>query len=133
MGSWGYRNFENDDALDFLAEAETDDRAVVMALEKVLHARSSDYVDATDSARALAGVELLAAKQGRGSVDFPKSGRVVIQMLPDPTPALIQKALAVISRIDTNSELRELMDDGGSGESFSRVLDDLRQRVSGSN
>ena len=71
MGAWGSGPFENDDAMDWVAELESarDLAAVRSALEAVT--RAEEYIDAPVGSIALASAEVVAALRGRPVVDLP--------------------------------------------------------------
>jgi hypothetical protein len=71
MGAWGSGPFENDDAMDWVAELESarDLAAVRSALEAVT--RAEEYIDAPAGSIALASAEVVAALRGRPVVDLP--------------------------------------------------------------
>ena len=72
MGAWGTGPFENDDAMDWVAELEAapDLVAVRSALQAVTTAE--EYIDAPVGSIALASAEVVAALRGRPVVDLPK-------------------------------------------------------------
>ena len=71
MGAWGAGPFENDDAMDWLAELESarDLGVVRSALESVTAAE--DYVEGPVGSIALASAEVVAALRGKPGVDLP--------------------------------------------------------------
>ncbi|MEK7581768.1 MAG: DUF4259 domain-containing protein [Patescibacteria group bacterium] len=129
MGAWGYKNFENDDALDFLYEVEENNKLAEEIIDKVSNLKSTDYLDSQTASQALAAIELFAAKKGTPSGDFGFSEtKIKLETLPF-SPVVLEKSKMVISRISSNSELRELMNEGGNEKEFTDVLNDLNKRI----
>ena len=129
MGAWGYKNFENDDALDFLYEVEENNKLAEEIIDKVSNLKSTDYLDSQTASQALAAIELFATKKGTPSGDFGFSEtKIKLETLPF-SPVVLEKSKMVISRISSNSELRELMNEGGNEKEFTDVLNDLNKRI----
>lgn len=134
MGTWGHRNFENDSALDFVADVEERgfDR-IEEAIRVVANYPEEDYLEIDDSVAALAAIEYIAAAKGRQSEDFPEDAEDWLQKAGTDT-LLKQDAAAVakaIDRIRNNSELRDLWgEEGADPELWLAVLSDLEKRVS---
>ena len=65
MGAWGTGSFENDDAMDWVADLEgSDDLAIVVeTLSRVADA-GDDYVETPEGAAAVAAAEVVAALLG---------------------------------------------------------------------
>ncbi len=65
MGAWGYGNFENDDAMDFVAglETATGTRHLSIILSLIEDDRN-EYVEAPISSAAIAADEVVAALRG---------------------------------------------------------------------
>lgn len=134
MGTWGHRNFENDSALDFVADVEERgfDR-IEEAIRVVANYPEEDYLEIDDSVAALAAIEYIAAAKGQQSEDFPEDAEDWLQKAGTDT-LLKQDAAAVakaIDRIRNNSELRDLWgEEGADPELWLAVLSDLEKRVS---
>ena len=129
MGTWGSGSFENDAALDWLAEvaAQDDLRPAQAVLSHVVRSRS--FVDSDDAAAAIAAAEVVAAVGGAP----PQVGG-----LPDELTAWIEAhrpaaesglrslALQALARVRAGSELRALW---GASLEWRLVLDDLERRL----
>jgi hypothetical protein len=117
MGAWGAGSFENDDALDFLADFE--DRPCVARIEAALDAATSldddDYLESHECCVALAAAELVvAAKRAppEGQEFEPATAASLEQeMNATELARLAAQALAAVYRIADDSELKELWDD----------------------
>jgi len=71
MGAWGAGNFENDDALDWLAVLQAEGlQAAGGAIQDVL-TLADDYLEATTCCAALAAAEVIAALRGRPASRLP--------------------------------------------------------------
>lgn len=114
MGAWGTGSFDNDDALDWLADLERNGPAF---LEQTLDVKSGSlglaflgYIDAPEASAALAAAEMVAAAQGRPPANWPPQAA---QWLAAHRAALNPerlrgKALDAIAAVRKKSELRDL-------------------------
>lgn len=138
MGAWGLKNFENDDALDFVhVIIETnaslaDLSSIIGAVAMISDKDDSDYgPDAHDSTRALAAIELITALKGNPASDFPNNARnwvtknrkIVVQK------ELIEKSRQAIWQVKANSELKELWEESDEYDDWLSVLNDLEERI----
>jgi hypothetical protein len=132
MGAWGPGNFENDDAVDWLRKAMTTRRLepIERMVWQVASAPSSEYLEASDAAIALAAGEIVAALRGRYSFDASAEMISWIEELPKPdTGPLAEAAAAAVGRVLAASELAELWRESGS-ELWTDNLQDLLRRLS---
>lgn len=112
MGAWGYQSFENDDALDWVANLKSSfDLALIDATLNDVIDNSADFLDARECARAIAASEVLAALHGNPSPLLPDEVREWISGKFAPDRALNQKAQQALDRILADSELRELWEE----------------------
>ena len=132
MGAWGVLAFDNDDANDWASglEKTSDLSLVVSAFAQVDEAE--DYLEAPIATEALAACEVLARLLGRPGYQnayTEKLDQWVKQHPQKPSPALLERASAVIERVLADkSELRELWDEG-EPEEWLQAVEDLRSRV----
>ena len=131
MGAWGTGTFENDDALDWIADfcespSEGDLVAALSAAADV-----DGYVEAPDAANALAAAEVVAALKGA-----PTDSAVIADYLPvmeqagiRPTDVLMALTLRAIDRVVSNSELKELWDEVDDSPAWYAAVAALRERV----
>jgi hypothetical protein len=129
MGAWGSGNFENDAVSDWLAEL-ADWSSVQSALDSVLDPAPDAYVGADACCIALGAAEIVAACLG-------KPGRVpekVVQWASANREHCDERiralANACVCRIDVESELQELFDEGGRNEEWHGHMQDLLRRLS---
>ena len=117
MGAWGEKAFENDSALDWLNDLESEGvDALRDLLERVADTDEADYLDFDDGAPAVAAAEIVAAARGRGRDRLTKP---VIAWLDANADDLVEEDLMLAARavervVAGNSELRELWEDGGA-------------------
>lgn len=129
MGAWGIGNFENDDGLDLLYEAENGaDRAVLEALNRVTPG-DGDFIEAPDAGMALAAAELVAAKLGRPAAELPDETAAILVQL-SVTSEIQALALRAVDRITQKSELKELWEETGDFETWLATQSDLKKRLS---
>jgi hypothetical protein len=138
MGAWGYRNFENDDAMDFVGTMFEENAAaseiftVVNTVADIVNKEDpGDGPEAYDASRALAGIEYIAAAKGNPSIDFPENAE---EWLNKNTPLIIEQDIVALGRqaiqqIKENSELKELWEESKDYENWLAVLNDLEKRI----
>lgn len=126
MGTWGIGSFENDSALDWLADlTESDDLSV---LEQALELESGDdddddeaeadagedgdgdYLDADYGVEIIAAGEIIAALLGRPVADLPEDAADWVKSRPaGDVETLRAKVLGLLPRVlAESSELRDL-------------------------
>ena len=131
-GAFGYKSFENDDALDWVENElkSGGQRAVERTIALV--ARGRGYLEAPEACYALAACEVLAAAQGRPSNDLPKDVATIAKRLPSkPDEAVRKNARSALERIlGPESELREIWKDSDAYfEKWKATVEDLKARV----
>lgn len=133
MGAWGPGNFENDAALDWLADlVESDDSALVSeALRQITEASSDLRLRTNDCCDALAAAETVAACQGRRAADLPEE---LVHWVDSHSRDFDTRQLALaeqaVRRIEERSELQELFDEGEPNLDWHRVVRELIARLS---
>jgi hypothetical protein len=131
MGAWDATSFGNDTANDWAyGLEETSDLSHIEAtLQKILDA-GDDYLDAPDAEEAIAAAEVLAWLRGKPvPVDAytEKIAEWVAAHPIQPTPAIIQKALSALDRIQRQpSELPELWE---NDPDWAASMSNLRNRL----
>jgi hypothetical protein len=134
MGAWGPGNFENDAALDWLADLNETGSAEIIraALERVARASEGAYLRTNVCCAALAAAEVVAAARGAPAKELPERVTEWVEAHPsDCTSMDAVVAREATSRIEAASELQELFDEGGRDEKWHRVLSELLHRLSG--
>ena len=119
MGAWGHKNFENDDARDWVYDlVKSKDKSVVhRALDAVLSA--DEYLEAPDCSVALAAAEVVLAGK---TADHSRVSEEVsvwlnrrygfIKKKPVAFNSVdVSKSIAAVSKILESSELKELWED----------------------
>ena len=144
MGAWGNRNFENDDALDFVGElCEKNGNSIELftAINIVAEKDGEEGPDAIESSCALVAIEFLAAANGSPSIDLPENAE---DWLSRNDPLRMKEAggqgvfpeqlrllsIQAIEQITDNSELKELWEESDEFAEWLSVLEDLRKRIS---
>ena len=129
MGAWGVGNFENDDALDWMAELQSskDSTPILAAFSEITE---GNFLEAPDCANALAAAEVVAALKDNPSKDLPdeiatwvSSSRLFVDN------ELVVTAKNVVNKIRQSSELKKLWEDSDSLDEWENVVNDLDLRL----
>ena len=132
MGAWGTGHFENDAALDWIAELDELGEALAReALRAIVDAAPDAYLDVDDCCAALAAAEIIAScRDGEVSPDAPDDVKAWIADHP-ATFTLDDGALAhrAIVRVAAESELQELWDEEAPNEEWHTRVDVLGTRL----
>jgi hypothetical protein len=76
MGAWGTASFDDDDAMDWLDDAQSDGAPLVAALpQRVAGLEPSSAIDLMTASDAVAAAELVACALGHCDPDLPEGGR----------------------------------------------------------
>ena len=136
MGAWGPGHFDNDAARDWLYDfGENDFRLIDRTLAGVAAMVEADYLDADEASEVLAAAECVAAAAGFPMDDPPEE---LAEWLADNSPiqvkpAYIEMARKAVTRVLTQSELRDLwLGSEEFGEWETAVLD-LQARLNQAN
>lgn len=120
MGAWGPGPFDNDSALDFLADVLITEEGwdtVTGLLTAVAEADDDAYVDVDDASGTLVAAELVAARHGKPLEYTPDDVLTWIKGLG--SPATLEDrliAVAAVRRVLRSSELQELWDEAEDPE-----------------
>ena len=149
MGTWGASSFQNDSAFDWLADLceQGDASLVYAALNRVANhggtkqssasfierlfgrRRRTDWLTAGVASQALAAVEVVAAWRGHPSGDLPENLKTWLRKhISSFEPNLVPLAQKVVSIVKTNSELKDLWEEGDATE-WKSAIEDLEQRL----
>ena len=114
MGAWGTKTFENDTALDWLAEFESEGAdALADTFQAVTDADSTDDIDADDACCALAAAEIIAAMKTSDETRLAEEARAALANYRDDIDLDHNAPLAAraATRVKTNSELHDLWEE----------------------
>lgn len=130
MGAWGYGNFENDDAMDWVADLEgySDDGMIIDTLNTIID-QADDYPEAPDCSGAVAAAEAIAALLGEPHEDCPDEIDVWAEGRTSPSATLVAKARQAVEVIMSNSELKDLWQESEDFEAWQSSLEDLLTRL----
>jgi hypothetical protein len=133
MGAWGYQVFENDDALDWLAELEDADDAsastLTAAFDAVLKA-NSDRIEIPEASTALAAAEIVTAMLGKATVSLSEEIVEWIEGLGAVQPDMVDKAQAAVRQVMNGSELEQVWKGSSEYQSWATSVEDLLKRLS---
>jgi hypothetical protein len=114
MGAWGARAFENDAALDWLAELRSE--GVQETLTRVACTPADEYLDVDDGTSGLAAAEIVAATLPNGRSGLPNEAMAWLAAnggtIGAREVALARRAVERV--LAERSELRELWDETGT-------------------
>jgi hypothetical protein len=132
MGAWGADSFENDDALDWLANfCDGPDPALILnALSTVAEMDAGEYLEAPDCSVGIAAAEVVAALKSAPNALLPDDAKNCFSSLAiKADPSLVGVALKAIERIKTNSELRELWEESETPNDWYQAVINLEERL----
>jgi hypothetical protein len=133
MGAWGYQVFENDDALDWLAELEDAEDAsastLTAAFDAVLGA-SGDRIEIPEASTALAAAEIVTAMLGKATVSLSEEIVEWIEGLGAVQPDMVDKAQAAVRQVMNGSELEQVWKESSDYQSWAASVEDLLKRLS---
>jgi hypothetical protein len=149
MGTWGADSFQNDWALDWLGDlCESGDASLIRAtlnravehggtkysapslLERLRgRNRHTDWLKARVAAKALAAAEVVAVWRGRPSDTLPDNLMPWLQQNgPSFPPDIVPLAKQAVSIVKTNSELKDLWEEGDASK-WKTTVENLEQRL----
>jgi hypothetical protein len=134
MGAWGAKAFENDSAMDWLAELETGGvHSLRHILSSIADTGEDEYLDVDDGSAAVAGAEIVAAASGHGRTHVPKRlGAWLDANAPAVGPAEVALARRAVQRVLAgNSELRQLWDGHGPDSAWHADMRRLVEQLGG--
>lgn len=130
MGAWGHRSFENDGALDWIAELSGGKAgALTRTLERIVNRRQVADVD--DASAAIAAAEVVAAARGHACKGLPDQ----VELWLDANATKVTQRHGVLARtavlrVQSASELQQLWAEGGTAKNpWTRELDKLLARL----
>lgn len=132
MGAWGEKAFENDSALDWIAELEGAGVDLLRStLSGVAETDDRDFVDVDDGSAAIAAAEIVAAALGRGGDRLTTAARAWLDQNPN---AIVSNdcglARSAVERVlGPGSELRELWDENGADNPWLADVGSLVRRL----
>ena len=134
MGAWGDKPFENDAAVDWLAELEEHGVAALReTLNAVAETDGADYLDVDDGSAAIAAAEIVAAGLRRRAAGTAEARRRLAAQLGfgDRSSDRELARRAVERVLAPQSELRGLWDDAGSESGWHAAVGELLERLGG--
>ena len=131
MGAWDIGPFDNDDAADWLFALEvSSDTATIAAALGVITDIGNEYLEAPDCSNALAAVEIVAALRGHPIANLPDNAKAWVKAHRElDVSSLVPTAQAVVHRIRSDSELKELWDESEEAVKWYATLDDVCGRL----
>jgi hypothetical protein len=124
MGTWGPRAFENDVALDFVAEIQT-----AQDLADALTVRTRDEpIDADTACRIVVVAECVAAMRGHPPDDMPDALAARLATFGKPSKSLFHHSRSHLSAVMMRSELMELWAEDDPAP-FNLAMHDLLERL----
>ncbi len=131
-GAWGSGAFDNDDALDFVAElARQRDAALVYRTLQAVRSRTG-YLQGPEGSAAVAAAEVVAALNGHPCKGMPETLERWIQGQKSPTKDQVSLAIEAMRRVrGPRSELSDLWADAGPADrqKWEAAMQDLVGRL----
>ncbi|MFZ5889604.1 MAG: DUF4259 domain-containing protein [Myxococcota bacterium] len=134
MGSWSEKAFDNDSALDWIAELEAGGIAALRAtLSRAADATQGAYLDVDDGAAAIAAAEVVAAALEHDSEELPRSVAAWLdsneRLLNTEDQLLARRAVQRV--LAAASELSELWNEHGAENPWRTQVLALLTRLGG--
>ena len=130
MATSGPGSFENDEAMDWVAELESysDDGPIIDALNTVID-QADDHPEAPDCSVAIAAAEVVAALMGEPMDDCPEEVEAWVEERSVPAATMISQARYVTEAVLEKSELKDLWKESDEFESWQTSMHDLLARL----
>lgn len=127
MGSWGYKTFEDDTALDWLGDFE---KSPSIAIIQVVFdsGLEGDFIDDLSGPRMLAAAEVVAALNEKPCKRLQDASDWLAG-LGSIDSELRDKALEAVTAVFEDSELREIWEDSDGLEAWEESINDLKRRL----
>lgn len=130
MGAWEAGSFDNDDATDWVNEfSDEPSKKLIESTLKTVTDIGDEYLEAPESSMAIAAAEVVAALQNAPHPKMPEELQGVLssgKIMADQN--LVDLALKAVERVKTNSELKELWEEGDASE-WLAAINDLEERL----
>ena len=132
MGTWGFGNFANDAAADWLYDfGENDFRLIDRTLAGVAAMLEVDELDAEEAQEVLVAAECVAAAAGLPPDDPPQE---LAEWLAENSPMrvkpeYIEMARQAVARVLTKSELRDLWLESDEFGAWETAVANLQSRL----
>jgi hypothetical protein len=128
MGAWETGPFENDTAMDWVADLE---RTGAQAVRTALSVAADGYVEAPAGEEVVAAAEVVASALGEPGPKLPEAVRRWIATNADElSPEDVTLARGAMKRVvSEDSELRELWVDDAEDEDWPKAMEDLQRRL----
>jgi hypothetical protein len=130
MGTWGYKSFENDYALDWVDELLENGgvEPITEALDAVLELED-EQPEATGSSMAIAAAEVVAALAGKPATELPEDLNQWIANQKGGKPGLLKKAQRALKKVLQDSELKDLWAENDRFPLWQAEVDNLLTRL----
>ncbi len=137
MSNWGFSNFENESAGNFISDIETNGYGMIqIALERIID--EPDAASIIECEEALIAAEFVAAAIKQPAADFPENAAEwVADNLQEGTPeqqeiaSLIDMAAEAIDKVVTDSELKILWEETTFFDQWFQAQQNLQNRLLG--
>ena len=130
MGAWGLKSFDNDDAMDWVAELEeAGAEAVKASLDAALN--DNDELESPEACEALAAAEVVAAAKTGDPTNLAQDAASALARHASEiaTPENIVLAKDAVERIKAKSELRDLWQETDEFDAWIKDVEALESRL----
>ena len=128
MGAWGSGSFENDDAMNWIAELPTIEPEDLIRIFSEA-ADDPNYFEAPAASIVVAAAELIAAVNRSPANGAPPEIHQWAANREVPTPELKALALRALDRVRKNSELKDLWLEADGLNDWTAAIQDLQTRL----
>ena len=128
MGTWDYRNFDNDDAADFAESFRLNPNEAVLYEALATAAEADETLELPEAAEALAAAEIVAAILGHPAPDFLPGLTLAINGM-DIDDDLAELATDAVQAVLRSSELQQEWAESEQYEQWQQHQQDLLARL----
>jgi len=131
MGAWGFKTFDNDDAADWVFAFEEEGAGLVAATLTAALDETDDHLDASVCCEALAAAEMVAAAKTGDMTHLSEEAAAALKGKADglASPENIELAREAVTRIKTDSELRDLWEEAEEFADWTGDVEGLAARL----
>ena len=138
MGAWGHGYFEDDAALDFMADLEESGTPAEIIQRALKNALDADYLESDDGSAAIVAATYIDRQVNGTRFSSGDAEPLLVDSFPDRHPEIDlsvdreMAANALLRVVGDNSELKELWEESGELDKWQSGIMSLQKSLKGS-